>query len=52
MLTLALAQFRPRKGAYEENICRLGSVFREAAGWESPPGLILAPEAALTGYFL
>ena len=52
MLTLALAQFRPRKGAYEENICRLGAVFREAAGWPSPPGLILAPEAALTGYFL
>ena len=52
MLSLAIAQFRPRKGAYEENLCRLGAVFREAAGWTSPPGLILAPEAALTGYFL
>ncbi len=52
MLTLALAQFRPRKGAYEDNVCRLGAVFREAAGWHSPPELILAPEAALTGYFL
>jgi NAD+ synthase (glutamine-hydrolysing) len=52
MLTLAVAQFRPRKGAYEENICHLGAVFREAAGWSSPPRLILAPEAALTGYFL
>ena len=52
MLTIALAQFRPRKGAYDENICRLGAVFREAAGWPSAPGLILAPEAALTGYFL
>ncbi len=52
MLTLALAQFRPRKGAYEENLCRLGAVLREAAGWDAPPGLILAPEAALTGYFL
>ncbi|MGH7518273.1 MAG: NAD+ synthase [Gemmatimonadales bacterium] len=52
MLTLALAQFRPRKGAYADNLCRLGAVFREAAGWPAPPRLILAPEAALTGYFL
>ncbi|MGH7631605.1 MAG: nitrilase-related carbon-nitrogen hydrolase, partial [Gemmatimonadales bacterium] len=52
MLTLAIAQFRPRKGAYEENLCRLGAMFREAAGWPVPPGLIAAPEAALTGYFL
>jgi NAD+ synthetase len=52
MLTLALAQFRPRKGAYADNLCRLGAMLREAAGWPAPPGLILAPEAALTGYFL
>src|SRR5688572_33248333 len=52
MLTLALAQLRPRKAAYDENLCRLGAVFREAAGWHAPPELILAPEAALTGYFL
>ena len=52
MLSLAIAQFRPRKGGYEENLCRLGTMFREAAGWPAPPGLILAPEAALTGYFL
>ena len=52
MLSLAIAQFRPRKGDYEENLCRLGAMFREAAGWTAPPGLILAPEAALTGYFL
>jgi NAD+ synthetase len=52
VLSLAVAQFRPRKGGYEENLRRLGAMFREAAGWSSPPGLILAPEAALTGYFL
>jgi len=52
VLSLAIAQFRPRKGDYEENLCRLGAMFREAAGWTAPPGLILAPEAALTGYFL
>ncbi len=43
---------RPRKGAYEENLCRLGELFRQAAGWDIPPQLMLAPEAALTGYFL
>jgi NAD+ synthase (glutamine-hydrolysing) len=52
MLQLAIAQLRPRKGAYQENVCRLGRMFREAAGWPVPPGLIVAPESALTGYFL
>ncbi|HEY9442492.1 MAG TPA: NAD+ synthase [Gemmatimonadales bacterium] len=52
MLRLAIAQMRPRKGAYEENLCRLGELFRQAAAWDAPPELMLAPEAALTGYFL
>ncbi len=43
---------RPRKGAYEENLCRLGALFREAGGWPEPPELLVAPETALTGYFL
>ena len=52
MLRLAIAQLRPRKGAYQENLCHLGATFREAAGWAEPPELMVAPEAALTGYFL
>ena len=52
MLQLAVAQLRPLKGAYQENLCRLGRMFREAAGWPVPPGLVVAPESALTGYFL
>lgn len=52
VLRLAIAQMRPRKGAYEENLGRLGAVFRELAGAPEPPELIVAPEAALTGYFL
>ena len=52
MLRLAIAQMRPRKGAYEENLGRLGAMFREAATSPEPPELIVAPEAALTGYFL
>jgi NAD+ synthase (glutamine-hydrolysing) len=52
MLTLAIAQFRPDKGAYAENLAQLGQVFREVAKWPEPPGLVVAPESALTGYFL
>jgi NAD+ synthase (glutamine-hydrolysing) len=43
---------RPRKGAYQENLGRLGEVFRAAAAAPEPPELIVAPETALTGYFL
>jgi NAD+ synthase (glutamine-hydrolysing) len=43
---------RPRKGAYDENLCRLGAIFREVAAWSEPPELLVAPETALTGYFL
>jgi NAD+ synthase (glutamine-hydrolysing) len=52
VLRLAIAQLRPRKGAYQENLGRLGAVFREAAAAPEPPELIVAPETALTGYFL
>jgi len=52
VLRLAIAQLRPHKGAYEENLCRLGALFREAGGWAEPPDLVVAPETALTGYFL
>jgi NAD+ synthase (glutamine-hydrolysing) len=43
---------RPRKGAYDENLCRLGAIFREVSAWAEPPELLVAPETALTGYFL
>src|SRR6266850_2438370 len=52
MLRIAIAQFRPDKGEYAANLERLGDVFRELAKWEEPPALVVAPEAALTGYFL
>ncbi len=52
MLRLAIAQVRPHKGAYEQNLCRLGALFREVGAWPEPPELIVAPETALTGYFL
>jgi NAD+ synthetase len=52
MLTVSLAQLRPRKGRYAENLARLGEMFRDASLLPVPPGLIVGPESALTGYFL
>ena len=52
MLRLAIAQVRPHKGAYAENLRRFGEVFRAAAAAAEPPDLIVAPETALTGYFV
>lgn len=52
MLRLAIAQVRPQKGAYQENLCRFGALLREVGAWPEPPELVVAPETALTGYFL
>jgi NAD+ synthase (glutamine-hydrolysing) len=52
VLRLAIAQVRPQKASYQENLCRLGKLFREVGQWPEPPELIVAPETALTGYFL
>ena len=52
MLHLAIAQVRPQKGAYQENLCRFGALFREVGNWPEPPELVVGPETALTGYFL
>jgi NAD+ synthetase len=52
VLRLAIAQVRPQKGAYQENLCRFGALFREVGAWAEPPELLVAPETALTGYFL
>jgi NAD+ synthetase len=52
MLRLAIAQMRPHKGAYRENLLQLGALFREVGGWPEPPELVVTPESALTGYFL
>ncbi|HRZ09436.1 MAG TPA: NAD(+) synthase, partial [Gemmatimonadales bacterium] len=52
MLRLAIVQFRPRKGAYAENLAQLEACFREAGALREPPDLLLLPETALSGYFL
>ncbi len=52
MLRLAIAQLRPRKAAYDENLRRFGALLGEAAAWPEPPDVVLTPETAFTGYFV
>jgi len=52
MLRLAVAQFRPGKGDYAENLGRIGEIFASFAGRKDPPDLVVFPEAAMTGYLL
>ncbi len=51
-LHLLIAQTRPAKGDYGENLRRLSGVLAQAARMEPPPNLIVFPESALTGYFV
>jgi NAD+ synthase (glutamine-hydrolysing) len=51
-LTLALAQFQPKKGDYRENLARIGAVLGQAFVLEPRPRLVCFPETALSGYFL
>jgi len=52
MLRLAVAQFRPAKGEYAENLRRLGTLFAQVAEWPQPPDLLVLPEASVTGYLV
>jgi len=49
---LALAQLKPRKGDYKENLRRLGAVFARVDQLEPRPSVLCLAESALTGYFL
>jgi NAD+ synthase (glutamine-hydrolysing) len=51
-VTLALAQFQPRKGDYAGNLARIAEFLAQAAALEPRPQLVCFPEAALSGYFL
>jgi NAD+ synthase (glutamine-hydrolysing) len=52
MLRLAVAQFKPAKGDYPENLKRLGALFSQLAEWAEPTDLLILPEAAMTGYLV
>jgi NAD+ synthase (glutamine-hydrolysing) len=51
-VTLALAQFQPRKGDYAGNLARIAGIIAQAAALEVRPDLVCFPETALSGYFL
>ncbi|HEU4720756.1 MAG TPA: NAD+ synthase [Gemmatimonadaceae bacterium] len=51
-VTLALAQFQPRKGDYAGNLARIGELLAQAVALEPRPQLVCFPESALSGYFL
>src|SRR5262245_6801506 len=51
MLRIAIAQFRPRKASYQENLSRVGQLFRAISTTDRPDVLVL-PETAMTGYFV
>ncbi len=51
-LRLAIAQIRPEKGDYAENLRRIGGVLAQLAGWEKPPQLVVLPETITSGYFV
>jgi NAD+ synthetase len=51
-LRVAVAQIRPKKGDYAENLRRIGGVLAQFAGWEAPPQLVVFPETAVSGYFV
>jgi NAD+ synthetase len=50
--TVALCQFRPRKGRPVDNLARIELLFRDVAAMAAPPDILVLPEAILTGYFL
>ncbi len=51
-MTVALAQFRPTKGAPGPNLDRIEALFRAVAVAPEPPSVLVLPETILTGYFL
>ena len=52
VVRLALSQFRPTKGEYQENVARIGVVIGQAAQLDPKPDLVILPETATSGYFV
>lgn len=51
-LRIAVAQIRPKKGDYTENLRRVGGVLAQVGRWERAPHVVVFPEAVLSGYFV
>src|SRR5437899_4508782 len=52
MPRLAIAQLRPTKGGYGANLQKIGGVLAQIAKLDPPVDLVVAPEAATSGYFV
>jgi len=52
LLRLAISQFRPTKGAYDENLERIGAVLGQVELLDPRPDLVVFPETATSGYFV
>src|SRR5688572_19933526 len=51
-LTIALVQFKPRKGDYDANLSRVGALLAACDRLDPRPHVVHFPETALTGYFV
>ncbi len=49
---IVIAQIRPRKADYAENLRRIAAALAQAGALKDPPGLVVFGETALTGYYL
>ncbi len=49
---LAIVQFKPKKGDYQNNIARLGGIFAQLDSLNPRPHVAFLPETAVSGYFL
>jgi len=52
MLTVAVAQCRPRKGDLAGNLDRIGALLAQAVALDPRPAVLVLPETVLSGYFL
>jgi NAD+ synthase (glutamine-hydrolysing) len=52
MLTIAIPQFRPRKGDLGANLDRIAQLVAQAAALTPRPQVVVFPETSLSGYFL
>ncbi len=52
MLTVAVPQFRPRKGDVPGNLDRIAALVAQAAALEPTPQLVVFAETVLSGYFV
>ena len=52
MLTIAVPQFRPRKGDVSGNLDRVAALVAEAAALDPAPQLVVFAETVLSGYFV